>query len=146
MPAFVTNGNLAYRLGGQGFDTGQPIGTVRDGQWHHIAATKSGTAGALYVDGELVHSSPTGAGSQLATGPWHVMRNGTNAVFSEGEADEVALYTRALERGRDPEPLRPGQRPRRRRAAGRARPPRRAAAGGQRTRWRRPRPRGPSAR
>jgi len=24
------------------------------------------------------------------------MRNGTNAVFSEGEADEVALYTRAL--------------------------------------------------
>ena len=92
MPAFVTNGDLAYRLGGQGFDTGEPIGTVRDGQWHHIAATKTGTAGALYVDGELVHSSPTGAGSQLATGPWHVMRNGTNAVFSEGEADEVALY------------------------------------------------------
>jgi hypothetical protein len=28
--------------------------------------------------------------------PWHVMRNGTNAVFSEGEADEVALYGRAL--------------------------------------------------
>ena len=43
-----------------------------------------------------MHSSPTGAGSQAATGPWHVMRNGTNAVFSEGEADEVALYTRAL--------------------------------------------------
>ena len=46
-----------------------------------------------------MHSSPTGAGSQLATGPWHVMRNGTNAVFSEGEADEVALYTRALSAG-----------------------------------------------
>jgi hypothetical protein len=96
MPAFVTTGNLAYRLGGQGFDTGEPIGTVRDGEWHHIAATKNGTAAALYVDGQQVHSSPTGAGSQLATGPWHVMRNGTNAVFSEGEADEVALYTRAL--------------------------------------------------
>ena len=96
MPAFMTNGNLAYRLGGQGFNTGRAIGTVRDGDWHHIAATKTGTAGALYVDGQLVHSSPTGAGSQLATGPWHVMRNGTNAVYSEGEADEVALYTRAL--------------------------------------------------
>jgi hypothetical protein len=96
MPAFASAGHLAYRLGGQGFDTGIAIGTVRDGRWHHIAATKSGTAGALYVDGQLVHSSPTGAGSQLATGPWHVMRNGTNAVFSEGEADEVALYTRAL--------------------------------------------------
>ena len=27
---------LAYRLGGQGFNTGLPIGTVRDGEWHHI--------------------------------------------------------------------------------------------------------------
>ncbi|MET0616100.1 MAG: BNR-4 repeat-containing protein [Thermoleophilaceae bacterium] len=96
MPAFATNGNLAYRLGGQGFNTGLPIGTVRDGQWHHVAATKNGAAGALYVDGQLVHSSPTGAGSQAAIGPWHVMRNGTNTVFSEGGADEVALYTRAL--------------------------------------------------
>jgi hypothetical protein len=94
--AFATAGNLAYRLGGQGFNTGLPIETVRDGEWHHLAATKSGTAAALYVDGALVHSSPTGAGSQLATGPWHVMRNGTNAVFSGGEADEVALYTRSL--------------------------------------------------
>jgi hypothetical protein len=94
--AFATAGNLAYRLGGQGFNTGLPIETVRDGQWHHIAAAKSGAAAALYVDGEAVHSSSTGAGSQLAAGPWHVMRNGTNAVFSGGEADEVALYTRAL--------------------------------------------------
>jgi BNR repeat-containing family member/PKD domain/Concanavalin A-like lectin/glucanases superfamily len=96
MPAFVTGGNLAYRLGGQGFNTGIPIGTVRDGEWHHVVATKSGDAGALYIDGKSVHSSATGAGSQLAVGPWHVMRNGTNAVFSNGEADEIALYTRAL--------------------------------------------------
>jgi hypothetical protein len=94
--AFATGGNLAYRLGGQGFNTGLPIETVRDGEWHHIAATKSGGAAALYVDGEALHSAATGAGSQLAIGPWHVMRNGTNAVFSGGEADELALYTRAL--------------------------------------------------
>jgi hypothetical protein len=94
--AFNSAGNLFYRLGGQGFNTGRPIDTVRDGEWHHLAATKSGAAAALYVDGQAVHSSPTGAGSQLAVGPWHVMRNGTNQVFSEGEADELALYTRAL--------------------------------------------------
>ena len=94
--AFATAGKLAYRLGGQGFNTGLPIETVRDGEWHHIAATKNGGAAALYVDGELVHSAASGAGSQPAVGPWHVMRNGTNAVFSGGEADEVALYTRAL--------------------------------------------------
>ena len=99
MPAFATAGNLAYRLGGQGFNTGLPIGTVRDGEWHHVVATKSGGAAALYVDGGAVHSSLTGAGSQLAVGPWHVMRNGTNTVFSNGEADEIALYTRALSAG-----------------------------------------------
>ena len=96
MPAFATSGNLAYRLGGQGFNTGLPVETVRDAEWHHITATKSGGAAALYVDGELMHSSPTGAGSELAIGPWHVMRNGTNPVFSGGQADELALYTRAL--------------------------------------------------
>jgi hypothetical protein len=96
MPAFATAGNLAYRLGGQGFNTGLSIGTVRDGEWHHVVATKSGGAAALYIDGEVVHSSATGAGSQPAVGPWHVMRNGTNTVFSGGEADEIALYTRAL--------------------------------------------------
>ena len=69
---------------------------MRDGEWHHIAATKSAGAAELYVDGEAVHSSASGAGSQLAISPWHVMRNGTNAVFSAGEADELALYTRAL--------------------------------------------------
>jgi hypothetical protein len=94
--AFATDGKLAYRLGGQGFNTGLPIESVRDGEWHHIAAAKSGAAAALYVDGESVHSSSTGAGSQTAVGPWHVMKNGINAVFSGGEADEVALYTRAL--------------------------------------------------
>jgi hypothetical protein len=97
--AFNSAGNLFYRLGGQGFDTGLPIDTVRDGEWHHLAATKSGAAAALYIDGQAVHSSATGAGSQLAIGPWHVMRNGSSQVFSAGEADELALYTRALSAG-----------------------------------------------
>jgi PKD repeat protein len=95
---FNSAGTLRYRLGGQGFDTGVAIEEVRDGAWHHLAATKSGTNAALYIDGQQVHAG-TGAGSAPATSPWHVMRNGTNAVFSEGEADEIALYTRALSAG-----------------------------------------------
>jgi hypothetical protein len=94
--AFNRDGSLAYRLGGQGFVTSLPIEAVRDGEWHHLAATKQGAAAALYIDGEVVHSSATGAGSAPATSPWHIMRNGTNDAFSEGEADEVALYSRAL--------------------------------------------------
>jgi PKD repeat protein len=94
--AFNRDGSLAYRLGGQGFLTSLPVGAVRDGQWHHLAATKHGSAAALYIDGEVVHASATGAGSAPAMSPWHVMRNGTNAAFSEGEADEVAIYSRAL--------------------------------------------------
>jgi PKD repeat protein len=93
--SFNSAGTLRYRVGGSGFDTGRPIETVRDGRWHHLVATKSGTSARLYLDGTEIHSGG-GAGSTPAASPWHVMRNGTNQSFSEGEADEVALYTRDL--------------------------------------------------
>jgi BNR repeat-containing family member/PKD domain/Concanavalin A-like lectin/glucanases superfamily len=92
---FNSNGELRYRVGGQGFVTGLSIDAVRDGRWHHLVARKAGGAAALFVDGVKVHEG-AGAGSTAAALPWHVMRNGTNAVFAEGEADEVALYTAAL--------------------------------------------------
>ena len=96
LPAFNSAGNLHYRLGGGGFNTGLPVTRLRDGAWHHVAAVKDGAAARLYIDGALVHQAGSGAGATPAVSPWRVMRNGTNAVFSEGEADEVALYTRAL--------------------------------------------------
>jgi len=95
LPAFDSGGSLAYRLGGGGFNTGVPIEDIRDGAWHHVVATKDGAEARLYVDGVLVHAG-SGAGTQPATPPWHVMRNGTRTVFSEGEADELAFYSRAL--------------------------------------------------
>src|SRR5918992_354663 len=82
---FNRAGFVAYRLGGQGFDTGMPIEDVRDGSWHHIVATKDDANAKLYIDGVEVHSG-TGAGSTPAKAPWHVMRNGFNPAFSEGEA------------------------------------------------------------
>ena len=92
---FNSAGTVRYRTGGTGFDTGMPIESLRDGEWHHLVVTKEGASAVLYADGAPIHSGG-GAGSTPAASPWHVMRNGTNAVFSEGEADEVALYTRAL--------------------------------------------------
>ena len=92
---FNSAGTVRYRVGGTGFDTGIPTEDLRDGEWHHLVATKSGATATMYVDGEQVHSGG-GAGSTPAASPWHVMRNGTNLSFSEGEADEVALYSSAL--------------------------------------------------
>jgi PKD repeat protein len=92
------SGTLRYRVGGQGFDTEIPIEDVRDGTWHHLVATKNGDIATLYVDGQEVHSAP-GADDDAAIPPWHIMRNGTNVAFSEGAADEVALYTRPLTAG-----------------------------------------------
>jgi hypothetical protein len=96
--AFDSGGDLAYRLGGTGFNTGVPIEDVRTGTWHHFVVTKDGGAAKLYLDGVEIHSG-SGAGPTPAATPWHVMRNGTRSVFSEGEADELALYTRALSAG-----------------------------------------------
>ncbi len=46
LPAFNSGGNLHYRLGGNGFDTGRPVTVLRDGAWHHLAAVKDGRGGA----------------------------------------------------------------------------------------------------
>ncbi len=101
MPALAnpTDQFLTYRVGGQGFNTGQPIESVRNGEWHHIVATKNGSSVALYVDGAPVHTANNATESDLAASPWHVMRNGTNEAYAAGEADEIALYTRALSAG-----------------------------------------------
>jgi hypothetical protein len=96
--AFNSGGTLRYRVGGTGFATPVPIEDVRDGSWHHVVATKAGEAARLYVDGVEVHRGAR-AGYDTADMPWHVMRNGANEVFSEGEADEIALYERALSAG-----------------------------------------------
>jgi Concanavalin A-like lectin/glucanases superfamily len=92
--AFDNNGNLYYRLGGTSFNTGRTTASVKDG-WHHFVATKDGGSVAFYLDGQLVHSG-SGAGGIAPTMPWHVMRNGGYAQFSQGGADEVAVYGVAL--------------------------------------------------
>jgi len=93
--AYDCNGSVCYRLGGSSFNTGLATASVRNG-WHHFVATKNGGSVAFYLDGQQVHSG-TGAGSAAPITPWHVMRNGTYPTqFSQGGADEVAVYTSAL--------------------------------------------------
>ena len=92
--AYDCSGSVCYRLGGTSFNTGRTTASVKNG-WHYFVATKNGGSVAYYLDGQLVHSG-SGAGSSAATMPWHVMRNGNYSQFSQGQADEVAVYNAAL--------------------------------------------------
>jgi hypothetical protein len=92
--AYDSGGSLYYRLGGTSFNSGIATASVRDG-WHHFVATKDGANVAFYLDGQLKHSA-TGAGNTAPTLPWHVMRNGGYDQFTQGQADEIAIYNVAL--------------------------------------------------
>jgi hypothetical protein len=49
----------------------------------------------MYVDGRRMYSAG-GASNTPPTMPWHVMRNGPFDEFSQGQADELAMYNRRL--------------------------------------------------
>jgi len=91
---YDSGGSLWYRAGGSAFNTGRTAASMQ-GAWHHIALTKDGGNVSFYLDGALVHSG-TGAANASAAMPWHVMRNGTYTQYAKGNADEVAVYDRAL--------------------------------------------------
>lgn len=92
--AYDSAGALWYRAGGSAFNTGRTTASLR-GAWHHVAITKSGGNVSFYLDGAPIHNG-TGAASAAAAMPWHIMRNGTYAQYANGNADEVAVYDRAL--------------------------------------------------
>jgi hypothetical protein len=78
-------------------------------QWHHVVGQKAGPNLEVYVDGELVGSSPTDAAGddgRATTGPcrlvvgrlkqWSVSGNGIEVRPFEGRLDELAVYDRPL--------------------------------------------------
>jgi hypothetical protein len=73
------------------------VTSVQDG-WHHFAVTKDSREVRLYVDARRLPLRVTSTGSPApSAGPWHVMRNGRfTGQFTQGRADEVAVYTTAL--------------------------------------------------
>jgi hypothetical protein len=80
---------------------------VNDGVWHHLAFTRQGATGRLYVDGAMVASRPYPEGP-LDIGPGGMMlgqeQDCLGGCFQTGQAfdgllDEVAVYGRALSEG-----------------------------------------------
>ena len=74
-----------------------PAQAVNDGQWHHLAAVRSGTIGYVYIDGALAGS---GAGTERLLNPTaatylgYDQRNG-NSYFN-GTIGDVAIFGQAL--------------------------------------------------
>jgi hypothetical protein len=68
---------------------------INDGQWHHIAVTKSGAGGKLYVDGML---KKTGVAATVSATEDLRIGTGPGDPFG-GIVDEVIVYNRTLNEG-----------------------------------------------
>jgi hypothetical protein len=93
--AYESNGLVAWRVAGRAFTTSRTVASLR-GAWHHIAITMNGGAVAFYLDGQLVQSGTVSVPRDPVL-PWHVMRNGNSPTeYTQGRADEIAVYDTAL--------------------------------------------------
>jgi hypothetical protein len=99
IPAFVPAGGtivMSRAGGGATLNTGINVATLRNG-WHHLVLTKAGPNLAFYLDGEFVKGTG-GAGNTASLMPWHLMNNGAVPdQYTAGRADDVAIYSRALD-------------------------------------------------
>jgi hypothetical protein len=111
-----SNRRLAGRAGGLPVNSTLDIAAVRGG-WHQLVLTKARTPAdrplvSLYVDGELVRSQEFATEGASSVAPWHVMNNGAvSDQYSEGRADDVAIYDVALTAGEVREHYRLGRAP-----------------------------------
>jgi hypothetical protein len=88
------------------FGVGNPDTTIRstniidDGQWHHIAATRSASTGLmqLYVDGALQASATGPFGPKTAPPSLRLggIQSGGSAGFFAGAIDDVQIFNRVL--------------------------------------------------
>src|SRR3989344_8640118 len=64
-------------------------------QWHHIAATQSGTACSIYIDGVL---NDTGTNTAIGNGNGQIYISSYDGAgyFFNGSIDEVRIYNRSL--------------------------------------------------
>jgi concanavalin A-like lectin/glucanase superfamily protein len=68
-----------------------------DGEWHHLAATRDGDKGKVYVDGVLIKEDTAmdgDLGGEI-TG-WYLAQDGNTNGYFVGVMDEVRIYDRAL--------------------------------------------------
>jgi hypothetical protein len=95
----IVNGKFVLGVGSAGGDTTLASSVnINDGTWHHVAATRNNTSGAIavYVDGVLRGSGTGATGSR--TFPANLRIGGIQAGggFLNGTLDDVRLYDRVL--------------------------------------------------
>ena len=96
------NGTLYFLVygGGYQFSFNSPVSGkyVNDGNWHHIAATRAGAVGTLYIDGAAAAAATNATVAPLnATINTFIgadYRNGNN--YFSGQIADVAVYSHAL--------------------------------------------------
>ncbi len=95
---FLNNDRLVLRQPGVGDIATSNIPIVDSTTWHHVVATKNGTAVKLYIDGAdrtgtIAGSVPTLVDSDS---PLQIGVTGTNFFPFAGSIDEVAIYREVL--------------------------------------------------
>gem|GEM_PF-3148119 len=89
---FVYNGGYQFN-----FDT---VTAVNDGEWHHIAVTRSGGTGTIYIDG-IADNSASGAVKSLVSdlSVFVGFDKLSNDKYYQGALDDIRIYTVALDGG-----------------------------------------------
>jgi hypothetical protein len=90
----VGSGVIAELLAGA--STVAPVAqtiNLHDGQWHHVAVTRSGTRASVWVDGRLADSkTATILGDYAGSGNFYVGRKEDTSNVFKGEFDDVRIY------------------------------------------------------
>jgi hypothetical protein len=92
---------ITYRDDAGTLDFIKSNGVVNDGQWHHIAITKSGTTVVFYIDGSSSGGGTLSAGNTF-TGTVESRigsDKGDNTALYTGLVDEIRLYNTVLSSG-----------------------------------------------
>ena len=95
----IVNGKFVLGVGSTGGDTTIASSVnINDGTWHHLAATRNNTSGAMevYVDGVLRGSGTGPTGSRTLPPSLRIGSLQTGNNFLNGTLDDVRLYDRIL--------------------------------------------------
>jgi hypothetical protein len=95
----LVDGKFVLGVGSTGGDTTIASSVnINDGAWHHVAATRNNTTGAMavYVDGVLRGSGTGPTGSRTFPASLRVGSLQTGNNFLNGTLDDVRLYDRVL--------------------------------------------------
>ncbi len=95
----IVNGKFVIGIGSTGGDsTFASSVNINNGAWHHVAATRNNTSGAVavYVDGILRGSGTGATGSRTFPPSLRIGSLQTGNNFLNGTLDDVRLYDRIL--------------------------------------------------